>query len=117
MRNQLPLRRSGNLRRGLCKECAPDLAVEMAAAQSSRTVEEVWAHSKVAEEDREMLKEQSWREGVRATCPECGAPLERKSKFCPECGHQVASPGTCPECGAKVRKGNKFCGGCGASLG
>ncbi len=27
----------------------------MAAAQSSRTVEEIWAHSKVADEDRNAL--------------------------------------------------------------
>ena len=39
--------------KGLCKNCAPDLGVEMAAAQSSRTVEEIWAHSKMAEADRE----------------------------------------------------------------
>jgi hypothetical protein len=30
-----------NNQRGLCKECAPDMGVEMAAAQASRTVEEV----------------------------------------------------------------------------
>lgn len=29
----------------------------MAAAQASRTSEEIWANSKVAEEDREVLKE------------------------------------------------------------
>src|SRR5574344_1707455 len=34
-----------NTKKGLCKECAPDLGVEMAAAQSSRSVEEVWAHA------------------------------------------------------------------------
>jgi hypothetical protein len=49
--------------------CSPDLGVEMAAAQSSRTVEEIWAHSKMAEDDREMLKESSWRAGVTASCP------------------------------------------------
>jgi hypothetical protein len=30
-----------NDKRGLCKECAPDLGVEMSAAQASRSVEEV----------------------------------------------------------------------------
>ncbi|MCL4823823.1 MAG: hypothetical protein KJZ57_06345, partial [Anaerolineales bacterium] len=48
-----------NQSRGLCKNCAPDMGVEMAAAQASRTTEEIWAHSKVAEEDREMLKDES----------------------------------------------------------
>ena len=32
----------------------------MAAAQSSRTVEEIWAHSKMAEEDRAMLKDSDY---------------------------------------------------------
>ncbi len=34
-----------NSKKGLCKNCAPDLGVEMAAALASRTVEEIWAHS------------------------------------------------------------------------
>ncbi len=105
-----------NDRRGLCKECAPDLGVEMAAAQSSRTTEEIWAHSKMAEEDREMLKEKSWREGVRATCPECGAALAANSKFCPECGAKVQTSKHCTECGAKIQAGAKFCGECGAKV-
>jgi hypothetical protein len=90
-----------NERRGLCKTCAPDLGVEMAAAQSSRTVEEIWAHSKMAEEDREMLKEESWRQGVRADCPGCGAPLAKNAKFCPECGAKISAGKHCPECGEK----------------
>jgi hypothetical protein len=102
-----------NTRRGLCKNCSPDLGVEMAAAQSSRTVEEIWAHSKMAEEDREMLKEESWREGVRATCPECGAPLADKAKFCPECGAKIKKAAHCTECGAELKPGAKFCAECG----
>jgi len=30
-----------NTKKGLCKECAPDLGVEMAAAQASKSVEEI----------------------------------------------------------------------------
>lgn len=82
-----------NPKKGLCKDCAPDLGVEMAAAQASRTREEIWAHSKVADEDREVLEEESWREGVRATCPKCEAPLPAHVKFCPECGAKVRRPG------------------------
>jgi hypothetical protein len=102
--------------RGLCKNCSPDLGVEMAAAQSSRTVEEIWAHSKMAEEDREMLKEESWRAGVRATCPECSAPLEKNVKFCPECGAKIKQEQFCTECGAKSPAGSKFCPECGAKM-
>jgi hypothetical protein len=100
--------------KGLCKGCAPDLGVEMAAAQASRTVEEVWAHSKVAEEDREMLKEESWRAGVRATCPACNAPLAANAKFCPECGAKIHDKWHCAQCGAALATGAKFCGACGA---
>jgi Double zinc ribbon len=100
--------------RGLCKKCSPDLAVEMTAAQSSRTVEEIWAHSKMAEEDREMLKEESWRAGVRATCPQCNVPLAANTKFCAECGAKIQSQAHCSQCGAKLAAGAKFCGDCGA---
>ncbi len=100
--------------KGLCKGCAPDLGVEMAAAQASRTVEEVWAHSKVAQEDREMLKDESWRAGVRATCPSCSAPLAANAKFCPECGAKIHDNDHCPQCGAALAAGAKFCGDCGA---
>ncbi len=99
--------------KGLCKQCAPDLGVEMAAAQASRTVEEIWAHSKVAEDDREMLKEKSWREGVRATCPSCHAPLPGKVKFCAECGAKVDAAKHCTGCGAALKAGAKFCAECG----
>ncbi len=105
-----------NSKKGLCKDCSPDLGVEMAAAQSSRTVEEIWAHSKMAEADREMLKEESWREGARATCPDCGAPLATKVKFCPECGAKIQQEVFCKECGAKLPAGSKFCTECGTKV-
>jgi len=103
--------------KGLCKECAPDLGVEMAAAQADRTVEEIWAHSKMAEADREMLKEKSWREGVRATCPKCNAPLAGHVKFCPECGTKIQGEAHCAGCGAKLSAGAKFCPECGTKTG
>jgi membrane protease subunit (stomatin/prohibitin family) len=106
-----------NTRKGLCKECAPDLGVEMAAAQASRTTEEIWAHSKMAEEDREMLTEKSWREGVRASCPSCQAPLASNVKFCPECGAKINQATTCKSCGAKLTPGAKFCPECGVKVG
>ncbi len=105
-----------NTQKGLCKTCAPDLGVEMAAAQASRTVEETWAHSKVAEEDREMLKEKSWREGVRATCPACNAPLPAKVKFCPECGAKIEDELHCKKCNVKLSPGVKFCPECGEKV-
>jgi len=102
-----------NNQRGLCKNCAPDMGVEMAAAQASRTVEEIWEHSKVAEDDRAMLKDANWRAGVRATCPNCNAPLEKNVKFCPECGTAIIADKFCSNCGAKLQPGAKFCPECG----
>ncbi|HHY94237.1 MAG TPA: zinc ribbon domain-containing protein [Firmicutes bacterium] len=106
-----------NEAKGLCKESAPDLGVEMATAQASRTVEEIWARSQIGEEDREMLKEKSWRAGVRATCPDGGLPLNASIKFCPECGAKIASEAHCTGCGAKLSPGAKFYPECGAKVG
>jgi predicted amidophosphoribosyltransferase len=70
----------------------------------------------MAEEDREILKEKSWREGIRATCPECEAPLPTNVKFCPECGAKIKSEAHCTECGAKLAPGAKFCAECGKKV-
>ncbi|MDD4561913.1 MAG: zinc ribbon domain-containing protein [Syntrophomonadaceae bacterium] len=104
-----------NNKKGLCKECAPDLGVEMAAAQASKSVEEVWAHAAMAEEDKKLGKE-VWREGIRATCPQCEAPLANNVKFCPECGTRIKENTQCPSCGSKVTPGSKFCPECGDRL-
>jgi membrane protease subunit (stomatin/prohibitin family) len=104
-----------NNSKGLCKDCAPDLGVEMAAAQASRSVEEVWAHAAMAEEDKKLDKKQ-WREKIRASCPNCEAPLASNAKFCPECGEKLKSQENCPECGTKIAPGSKFCLECGHKL-
>lgn len=88
----------------------------MAAAQSSRSVEEVWSHAAMAEEDKQ-LGEENWRETIQATCPECGKSLAGNTKFCPECGAKLKSSAYCTECGAKLPAGAKFCGECGAKAG
>lgn len=101
-----------NNARGLCKECAPDLGVEMSAAQASRSVEEVWAHAEMAEEDK-PLGQDAWKETIRASCPKCQAPLAKNAKFCPECGTKLKSAADCSHCGAKLTPGAKFCPECG----
>lgn len=108
--------RCWNNKKALCKGCAPDLGVEMAAAQASRSVEEVWAHAAMAEEDKK-LGEENWRETIMAACPQCGKSLAANSKFCPECGAKVKVNAHCSECGAKLQPGAKFCGDCGAKVG
>lgn len=101
-----------NTTKGLCKGCAPDLAVEMSAAQANRSVEEIWAHAAMAEEDKKLSQE-NWRENIRASCPKCEAPLASKAKFCPECGAKIETAVFCENCGAKMGNGAKFCGECG----
>jgi len=76
-------------------------------------VEEVWAHAKMAEEDKH-LTEADWREGIRATCPKCEAPLEGNVKFCPQCGAKIRDKKVCGQCGASIEVNAKFCPECGA---
>lgn len=104
-----------NTKRGLCKNCAPDLGVEMSAAQASRSVEEIWAHAAMAEEDKKLGKE-NWRETVRATCPKCEAPLAVNARFCPECGTKLKGAEKCGKCGAKLTPNAKFCPECGEKV-
>jgi len=104
-----------NTKKGLCKACAPDLGVEMAAAQSSRSVEEIWRHSAMAEEDKKLATE-NWRENIRASCPQCEEPLTTNARFCPSCGAKLKDMTACPGCGAKIAPGSKFCPECGKEL-
>ncbi|MFP4344637.1 MAG: zinc ribbon domain-containing protein [Anaerolineales bacterium] len=105
-----------NTKRGLCKGCAPDLGVEMSAAQASRSVQEVWSHAAMAEEDKH-LTEADWRETIRASCPECESPLATNAKFCPECGAKLQVAKHCSECGTSLQPGTKFCAECGTKVG
>ncbi len=98
---------------GLCKNCAPDLGVEMSAAQASQSVEEVWAHAAMANEDKK-LSQDNWRETIRASCPQCGEPLAVNAKFCPSCGTKLQVINHCSQCGAKLQPDAKFCTECGA---
>jgi hypothetical protein len=103
-----------NEKKGLCKQCAHDLGVEMAAAQADKSVEEVWAHAAMSEEDKHLSRA-DWREGITATCPGCGAPQATNAKFCPECGRDLKAGKHCSQCGAKLQPSAKFCAECGAA--
>jgi len=105
--------RCWNTKKGLCKSCAPDLGVQMAAAQSAKTVSEVWEAAASSDEDKQTYAADQWKETARATCPDCGKPLAAAAKFCPECGAKIQKAAHCTECGAKLPPGAKFCGECG----
>jgi hypothetical protein len=91
-----------NEKKGLCRQCAPDPGAEMAAAQASRSIEEVWAHARLSEKDKH-LTERDWREGIVASCPTCGrrgrptpssaptvAPISRRRSTAPVRGEAPA---------------------------
>jgi membrane protease subunit (stomatin/prohibitin family) len=105
-----------NARKGLCKECAPDLGVEMAAAQARFTVEKVTENPEIAEEDLNLTKAGIYKENLQAACSSCGAALPGNVKFCPECGAKIQTEAKCPKCGAKLIPGAKFCPECGTKV-
>ncbi len=53
---------------------------------------------------------------VKNSCPECGAEVSAKAKFCPECGKALPSKKFCTNCGAEVNAKARFCPECGEKL-
>lgn len=101
-----------NKERGLCKECAPELGEEMAAAQAQHSREEAFAHARMAEEDKH-LGEKDWNDVKKAACPKCDAVVKAHAKFCPECGFKLVADEKCKSCGANLGASAKFCPECG----
>ena len=104
-----------NETKGLCKDCAPDLGVKMAKAQAEKSIEEVYAHAAMAEEDKH-LDTATWRKGIKASCPACGSSMAQNTKFCPDCGAKIENESNCTGCGIKLQAGAKFCGACGQKV-
>ncbi|SHH57711.1 SPFH domain-containing protein [Clostridium grantii] len=51
----------------------------------------------------------------KIACPHCAAIVDKKAKFCPECGKTMEEPkDKCIKCSADIKKGAKFCAECGA---
>lgn len=48
------------------------------------------------------------------SCPDCGKPSEKGSRFCSHCG--TAFQAGCPACGETVKPDDLFCVHCGAKL-
>ncbi len=104
-----------NHERGLCKECAPELGEEMAAAQAQHSQEEAFAHARMSQEEKH-LTEKDWDEQKVALCPSCGASVKAHAKFCAECGTSLVKELKCKKCGEKLETGTKFCGSCGTKV-
>ncbi|MEW6568081.1 MAG: zinc ribbon domain-containing protein [Chloroflexota bacterium] len=73
-----------NSKRSLCKECGPDLGMEMSAIATScpNCGAPQATNAKFCPECGTRLKE-----GLH--CPQCGAKPTPGAKFCPECGAKV----------------------------
>jgi len=102
-----------NQQRGLCKECAPDLAVEISAQQSAKALEQIQTGVGVDADDEKLIGSVG-KTKVAASCPNCHAPLASNAKFCPSCGFKLADAASlCKNCGSKLSPGAKFCPECG----
>ena len=85
-----------NEKRGLCKQCAPDLAVEMSATQAAKAVDAIRENASISAEDQKVVSG-DWSQTIQASCPNCHAPLATNAKFCPTCGAKLGA-----ECGTKT---------------
>ena len=98
-----------NKQRGLCVNCAPNLAAEMEAERSSVELDQM----------RQKMQDQQVFSGdvsARATeCPSCGKPVGSE-KFCGNCGGALGIA-KCGKCGAELASGLRFCGNCGSKVG
>jgi hypothetical protein len=98
-----------NKQRGLCVNCAPNLATEMEAERSSVELGQM----------RDAMRNQTIFSGdtsARATeCPSCGKPVGSE-KFCGNCGTPLGTA-KCAKCGAELAADTRFCGNCGNKVG
>jgi hypothetical protein len=103
--------RCWNESRGLCYECAPDVAVEAASAQAGAVTDQAVEEVRSRKYD---VKAYVAGDSLRAGCPNCGTAIKAGAKFCPECGTPVTQKDRfCTECGSAI-EGGKFCPECGA---
>jgi hypothetical protein len=97
-----------NEQAGLCIECAPREAVEVAAARAQKMVTDI-------REKADTTQVFTGEVEARTTlCPMCGKPAGQ-GKFCVNCGSRLDMQ-KCPRCGAKNSAESRFCGECGMRL-
>jgi membrane protease subunit (stomatin/prohibitin family) len=58
---------------------------------------------------------QQQQQAATRQCPNCNATIPANSRFCPECGTNLAGK-TCPQCSTVNSPTAKFCSNCGTSL-
>lgn len=100
-----------NADKGLCKQCAPNLAEEVASAQATAARDQVF--QKAYESDQTQGVNINLQ--TSAQCPKCGAATAG-GKFCNECGAPLSAKTHCTQCSAEIPAGSKFCAECGARV-
>lgn len=96
--------------RGMCLNCAPDLAAEVESARAHGLVDA--AAGRAREVGAQQAQEVDVVTEKQLVCLQCGTETHG-AKFCPECGHRQVAEGTCGKCSAQVPTGSKFCPECG----
>jgi hypothetical protein len=109
-----------NHARGLCEDCAPNLAEHAPAIQAQVAVEQAWEKTRAGDQLRgfDLQTEVS----VASSCGKCQATLAVGAKFCAQCGTPAAPAATatgpkfCAQCGGSLPVGARFCAGCGTAV-
>ena len=97
--------------KGLCKECAPVLAEELASAQAVAGQQQIFEKARASDQTLGL----DVNVQTAAQCPNCGAATTG-AKFCAECGQNLAPKSNCSGCGAEMAAGAKFCPECGTRV-
>ena len=65
------------------------------------------------------MMQQAMQSGAqpKMRCPNCAKDIPFGSKFCPECGTNLAATIDCPQCHATLPASSKFCPNCGQQIG
>ncbi|WP_037607304.1 double zinc ribbon domain-containing protein [Streptacidiphilus rugosus] len=102
--------RCWNAGQGLCLNCAPDTAAEVAAARQ-RGLNDV-ASQRAYDVGGSSGAEYDVNRSTQLVCPHCHTETHG-ANFCPGCGYRLAQSDSCGSCRADVPQGAAFCPSCG----
>ncbi len=106
-----------NHERGLCEDCAPNLAEQAPAIQAQAAVEQAREKARNVDQMQGLdISKPLAAPGV-SVCGQCKSSLPSGAKFCASCGTPVpqasAAKKFCTGCGQTLPAGARFCASCG----